>query len=135
MKKIIAIAFLMSLVATPFMISAIGPVAQVTSGGTVGGGKSIVPDPNSGLAGDIGQSVPEVSNISVTLNTIATYFIGALIVVAVFYIIWAGYTFVTSAGDPDKVGEARKRIMFAGIGVIVALMAKGIVSLVLKAIG
>jgi TRAP-type C4-dicarboxylate transport system permease small subunit len=96
----------------------------------------IMPTANSGLAGSIGTGVHmSTQPLDQTLNTIANYVIGVLIIVAVFYVIWAGYSFVMSNGDPEKTGEARKRIMFAAIGIIVALLAKGIISLVLSAIG
>jgi len=119
MKKIIA-SFCLFLIVAP----ALG-FAQNT----------IIPDKNTAVGGQIG-TVGTMSNtpIDQTLNTVANYVVGVLIIMAVFYIIWAGYTFVTSAGDPDKVGEARKRIMYAGIGIVVALLAKGIVGLILAAI-
>jgi hypothetical protein len=70
-----------------------------------------------------------------TLNIVINYAVGFLVIVAVFYVIWAGYTFVTSSGDTEKVNSARQRIMFAAIGIVVALLAKGIVSLVISAVG
>jgi hypothetical protein len=95
--------------------------------------EGIYPTATDQVAGGIGKDIPKVTSIDETLNTVANYAIGVLIVVAVFYIIWAGYTFVAHGTDPDAVTKARQRIMFAGIGVIVALLAKGIVSLVLAA--
>lgn len=100
------------------------------------GGGSIIPTAETTVGGSIG-SVATMSEqpIDQTLNTVANYVIGILVVVAVFYIIWAGYTFVAHGTDPDAVAKARQRIMFAGIGIIVALLAKGIVGLVLNAVG
>jgi len=120
MKKIIA-SLCLSLFVTPVLVFA-------QTGGT------IIPDKNTAVGGQIG-TVGTMSNtpIDQTLNTIADYVVGVLIIMAVFYIIWAGYTFVTSAGDTEKVGEARSRIMYAGIGIVVALLAKGIVGLILSA--
>jgi hypothetical protein len=76
----------------------------------------------------VGGNIPEI------LSTVANYVIGILLIVAVFYVIWAAYTFMTSNGEPDKVATARMRIMYAGIGVVVALLAKGIISLVISAL-
>jgi hypothetical protein len=117
MKKIITTVILTGLLSFPFFVFA-----------------GIIPSANSSIAGQIGKQTYAVTSIDNTLDTVANYTIGVLVVISVFYVIWAGYTFTTSAGDPDKVGEARKRIMFAGIGIIVALLAKGIISLVLAAI-
>ncbi len=118
MKKIFAF-FLMGLLIAPVMA-----FSQ----------ESIVPKADSTMAGQIGAAGKmSTQPIDQTLNTVANYAIGVLIIVAVFYIIWAGYTFVAHGTDPDSVAKARQRIMFAGVGVIVALLAKGIVSLVLSA--
>jgi len=119
MKKIIA-SLLLSLLMAPALIFA---------------ADSITPTANSSLAGDIGKNVKMSDQpLDQTLNTVANYAIGILIIVAVFYVIWAGYTFVTSSGDTEKINTARQRIMFAAIGIVVALLAKGIISLVLSAI-
>ena len=45
-------------------------------------------------------------------------------------IIIAGYFFVTSAGDPAKVSQAKKMVLYALIGLLVIGMAKGIVALI-----
>ncbi len=73
------------------------------------------------------------NDLTTTLNDVANYVVGLLIVVAIFYILWAAYDFVTSSGSEEKVNSARRKIMYAAIGVIVALLAKGIVALVLGA--
>ena len=94
---------------------------------------SIMPSANSSAG--VGLPVSMVSGqLTDILSTVANYVIGILLIVAVFYVLWAAYTFMTSNGEPDKVGTARQRIMYAGIGVVVALLAKGIVSLVLSAV-
>ncbi|MFZ3074166.1 MAG: hypothetical protein WA093_03500 [Minisyncoccales bacterium] len=119
MKKIIA-SLLLSLLMSPALIFA---------------ADSITPKADSSLAGDIGKNVKMSDQpLDQTLNTVANYAIGILIIVAVFYVIWAGYTFVTSSGDTEKINTARQRIMFAAIGIVVALLAKGVISLVLSAI-
>ncbi|HOI97379.1 MAG TPA: hypothetical protein PLA19_02645 [Candidatus Pacearchaeota archaeon] len=66
------------------------------------------------------------------VETIGSYVIGILVIVAVFYVLWAAYTFITAAGDTEKITSARNRIMYAGIGIIVALLARGIIALVLQ---
>jgi fumarate reductase subunit D len=117
MKKNIIALVLLNLLAAPVLVFA-----------------GIMPSANASLAGEIGNVSMSNTSIDSTLDTIANYVIGVLIVTAVFYIIWAGYSFVAHGTDPEEVGKARTRIMFAGIGVIVALLAKGIVSLVLAAV-
>jgi hypothetical protein len=46
---------------------------------------------------------------------------------AVIFLIYAAVLFVTAAGAPEKVDQARHIILYAAIGIAVALLAKGIV--------
>jgi hypothetical protein len=43
--------------------------------------------------------------------------------VAVFFIVYAGFSFVTSGGDPKKVQGARQTMTFAIIGLLIVLSA------------
>lgn len=55
---------------------------------------------------------------------------GALIfvgVVALLFIIYAGFSFVTSAGDPKKVQGARQTMTFAIIGLTIVLLSFAII--------
>jgi hypothetical protein len=96
--------------------------------------QSIMPQANSSVGNGLSVNMLNTP-ITQVLGTVANYVIGILLIVAVFYVLWAAYTFMTSAGEQEKVSQARQRIMYAGIGVVVALLAKGIVELVLSAVG
>ncbi len=65
------------------------------------------------------------------VNTILDKLIPAAAVVAVGVIIAAGYMIATSAGDAGKVKRGKATMMWGIIGLVVALMAWAIVSLVL----
>ena len=45
-------------------------------------------------------------------------------------IIIAGYFFVFSEGDPAKVTLARNMVIYALVGLIIVIMAKGIIALI-----
>ena len=62
------------------------------------------------------------------INTLL-FFAGAL---AVFMVIYAGLTFVLSAGDDKKVASAIKTIINALIGLAITVLAYGIVNFVSK---
>ena len=51
-------------------------------------------------------------------------------IVAVGYILLAAYYFLTSGGDKIKVGEAKKKLLYAVIAIAVALVASGVSSIV-----
>ncbi len=50
-----------------------------------------------------------------------------LILVAVLFIIFGAFMFVTASGDDKKIDTARKAILYAFIAVVVAVVAHGVV--------
>jgi len=94
---------------------------------------NFMPEPSEQLGSGLGdQYTFSDKSIVEVVETIGSYVIGILVIVAVFYVLWAAYTFITAAGDTEKITSARNRIMYAGIGIIVALLARGIIALVLQ---
>jgi hypothetical protein len=58
--------------------------------------------------------------------------IGAL---GVVMIVWAGILFVTSAGDPGRLGKAKTALWWAIIGIAIGIAATGLIELIKKIIG
>jgi hypothetical protein len=54
--------------------------------------------------------------------------IGAI--VAVFYVIYGGFLYMTSQGEPDKAKNAQTTITNAIIGLVVALLATAVVTFI-----
>lgn len=52
-------------------------------------------------------------------------------VVAVFVMVIAGISMMTSGGEPNKIATARRMILYACIGIVVAVLGQAIVSFVL----
>jgi phosphoglycerol transferase MdoB-like AlkP superfamily enzyme len=79
-----------------------------------------------------GGGVPQLQAVDVmeVLNNIVNWLFAILLVVAVIYLILAGYFFVTSQGEPDKMSKARNMVLYALIGVLVAFVSKGLIELV-----
>lgn len=69
----------------------------------------------------------ELSQVVKEAISIISWIIGVL---AVIMIIYAGFLMVTSAGDPGKVATAKNIILYAVIGLIVAISAWAIISFV-----
>ena len=63
--------------------------------------------------------------------TIIQYFLGFLGLLAVIMVIYGGITYVTSAGNDEAVGKAKKIILYSVIGIIVILLSFVIVGAVL----
>jgi len=66
------------------------------------------------------------------LPTILSYVYGTFLVIVVLMIIVAGYMFVTGGGNPDTIGKARNMLMYALVGLAVAVVARGLIALVAK---
>jgi len=69
------------------------------------------------------------------LDTIIDIVFTVLISVAVLFLIIAGFYFVTASGNPEQLGKARNMVMWAIVGVVVALLARGIVTFIKTWIG
>lgn len=114
MKKVLASLVLIGLLAIPTMASA-GFLEDILRGLGVGGTAPI--------------QAPQ-TDVMTILVSLTNWLFAILLVIAAIYIIVAAYTFVTATGDPDKTKKARDFVLYALIGVLVGLAAKGLVSLV-----
>jgi len=71
--------------------------------------------------------------VACMLNSIyraANIFFAVLLVIGIVLGLFAGYTFMTSAGDEKKVERARNYFLYAIVGLVVAFFARAIPSLV-----
>jgi len=75
--------------------------------------------------GQIGSLVNRVLNI--------TFAIGVILALA--YLIWGAFSWITSGGDKSKTGEARNKIVAAVVGLVLLAAAWGILTLVLSIMG
>ena len=106
MKKILLTAVLISLL----MVPAINVSAQI-------------------------ESPPPDLDVMVVLERIVDWLFTILLVIAAISIIIAAYYFVTAAGNPETVSKARNFVLYALIGVAVAVASRGLVWLVRDIVG
>lgn len=78
-------------------------------------------------------TLPTVDLLS-TLEKIATLLFWILLTLAIVAIVWAGILFVTAGGKAEQVEQARHIILYAIVGIIIALLAYGIRSFLLSQI-
>lgn len=90
-------------------------------------------DPNAPVDGNGGSDInlPEVAATPETLRNVLAVVFGVIAMVAVIYIVVAGLQFIISQGDPQKIAKARQTILFAIIGLVIAVSAEAIVIFVL----
>ena len=55
--------------------------------------------------------------------------------VALAFVIYGGFVYITSQGEPDKIAEARRTIVNALVGMIIAIMATWIVGFIAHRLG
>ena len=58
-----------------------------------------------------------------------------LMAISSLMIIWGAVLFTTSSGDPEKTGNARQLIIFAAVGIAVALFSRAVPPAVRMIIG
>jgi len=87
--------------------------------------QGIFPNPPEGVpTSPLRDMITKISSIALTL-------IG---VIAVLVLIIGGFQYITAAGNPEAVGKAKGTIMYAIIGIIVALLSYTIIYFILKQI-
>lgn len=60
------------------------------------------------------------------LEAILIWFIGIFWVIAVAMVVWSAFIYLTASGNEEKIGEAKKRLLYAVIAAAIALLSTGI---------
>ncbi|MCH8741411.1 hypothetical protein IH779_00735 [Patescibacteria group bacterium] len=80
------------------------------------------------------ETIPEIitapGDIIVIIDAIANWIFVILLAVAVIFILIAAFQFLTAGGAPERVSAARTNLLYAVVGVAVAVLAKGFIELV-----
>jgi len=74
---------------------------------------------------------PPQLEVEEIMTNVITYLYGFIIVVVVLMAMISAYMFVTAGGNPEQVTKARNWLMYALIGLAIAVLARGLVTLVL----
>lgn len=75
--------------------------------------------------------LPTVSADNATAQTILSIVFGVIGALAVLIIVLAGLRFITGGDDPEKIARAKRTIIFAFVGLAIAISAQVIVNVVL----
>ncbi|MBI4138410.1 MAG: hypothetical protein HY482_02365 [Candidatus Wildermuthbacteria bacterium] len=95
-------------------------------------GSSAGPGPGGGLPGG-NFRLPNETEIPISgtallekVGVIGNWVFAIFLAISLIYIILAAFEFVTGAGEPTKVSGARQKLIYAAVGIGVALLAAGI---------
>jgi len=91
--------------------------------------------PDVGLNYAEGTGLSNTQDIRVTIANIIRIILGFLGIIAVGLIMYAGWLWMTSEGNEEKIEQAKKILQNAIIGLIIILSAFAIVSFVLNVLG
>ena len=80
--------------------------------------------------GQIGEVAQNENDVYTVLNSAVNYLFAFLMIGAVIVILIAAYTFLTAAGDADKIAKARGYIVYALVAIVVGFLAKAIILVV-----
>ena len=81
---------------------------------------------SGGGDGNINEPPAQINVLGLLRNILNIIFTIFLTIAAIFIII-AGFYFVTAQGDPEQIKKARNMVLYALIGVVVAVISRGIV--------
>ena len=59
-----------------------------------------------------------------TIYTVTDWVFYILLIIVVFMMVLGGFYFVTAAGDPERATKGRQLIVYALIGLVIALLAR-----------
>ncbi len=83
-----------------------------------------------------GAQIPNTAPITslggaqTTITNIVNFMITLFWIIVVGFLIWAAVTYLTAQGDEEKVGTAKKRLVYALIAAAIALLSTGIQAIV-----
>jgi len=100
-----------------------------TTGGTTGTGTGS--GSSTGLTSTTGgiSNPITASSFAELVDMVVAWILNIAMVLAPLIIVYGGFTYITAAGDTSKIGQAKKIILYAVIGFILALLAKSLVDI------
>jgi hypothetical protein len=134
MKKIISTLALLALsvvMVLPMIASAQG---ELPTQCTIKASTGITGCPAVGSAAtydtDYGTTKGGTCCLFSTINQIVNWVFFILLIVAIIFILIGAFTFITASGSPEKAMAARSYLMYAAIGIAIALLARAVPAIV-----
>ncbi|MDP4006995.1 MAG: hypothetical protein Q8P55_00150 [bacterium] len=69
------------------------------------------------------QSAGQVLQV---IERIGSWVFAFFLAISIIFLIWGAFEFVTGTGDPQKVSAAKQRLIYAVIGISLALLANAV---------
>ena len=91
--------------------------------------------PTSFFGGEIPTGATSGEAFLDVVDNIVDWIFVIVLIGAVIFIVLAGWQFISGGGDPQALSQARNKLLWAAIGVMVAVLARGLVTAVKAIIG
>lgn len=65
-----------------------------------------------------------------TIYYLTDWLFTILITLVIIFVLWGGFELLMAAGDPEKISGGRNRIIYAAVGLAVALLARAVPAIV-----
>ncbi len=75
-------------------------------------------------------NITTVSGVVDILRGVVRWLYVIFFIIAVLFIIFAAFTYLTAGGDPEKTTKARDQLIYAAVAIAVALLAVGFQSII-----
>lgn len=86
-------------------------------------------DPERAITGSCFISAPEgpksAGEVLQIIEVISEWIFAIFLAISVIFLIWGAFEFVIGQGDPQKLTGAKQRLLWAVIGIALALVANG----------
>jgi len=69
------------------------------------------------------------------LETVRDWFFTIFVILAVIFLIWAAFLYLTAAGNDEKVKRAKNALIYAIVAIVIAILAGSLPSLIANILG
>ncbi|OHA64091.1 MAG: hypothetical protein A2842_02185 [Candidatus Wildermuthbacteria bacterium RIFCSPHIGHO2_01_FULL_48_25] len=105
----------------------IAVLAFLVAGLTLSFGVSALEDPPAGKGLPLDTQVPgSGAALLDRIDVITNWVFAVFVAISVIFIVLAAFQFVTAGGKPEEVSMARQKLIYAVIGIAIALLARAL---------
>lgn len=73
--------------------------------------------------------------LMVIIDTITNWIFAGFVALAVIMVLLAAFQFIREGANPEKMSEARMKLIWAAVGIMVALVSRGFVPIIKSILG
>lgn len=82
------------------------------------------------LGFSFGNPIPTIKTVTDLVNEILKFLFNLALVICPIIIVYAGFLYITAAGNPQKIETAQKTLVWALIGLAVVLVASAVPNII-----